>query len=674
MINHLSHVKPTCCFRYLTVFLLFSFFGLPAHAASLHLQSAEHQYPINEQFSVEVVLNASNALNQTIVLADAVIQYETDMLELISIDTSSAQSDFYYNYTLSTNSFPLKTHEAGVATGLVQVVVGVPSAQAIAQTNTNVKVASVVFRTKQPPASRVDFTTPITLVFDSAQQDYTQSKVVANDGLGSNVLDSVAGLSIQVGDEQQVPLPIAMYAVLALLLLGIGFRAVASLQTKAALLAPVVLSLALSFLFVSNNLLAQNYDLTGDGAVDSQDVGVLLSRWLTSNSDADFNNSGSVDDADLDLLLNQFNTALTPAPPATRSNSNGMAYSRTYHDANQAQVATETVDGERSDVDDTTKTHYDTAGNITVIANALGHTVHMQNYNARGQVGQIIDANNIITELAYHPRGWLEQTTVKHPIDSALDAVTVFDYDAVGQITQITLPDNSYLIYEYDDSRRLTAIENTLGERIEYTLDNAGNRTTEVICLAGTGGNTGNACNIQRTQNRVFDALSRLRKDIGAQSQTYRYDYDSNDNLETQTDAKSYATAQSFDGLDRLTTQVEPDNTPADNTDNPTIQYTYDSQDRIKTVTDQRDLITTYNYDAFGSLTSVDSPDTGLTTYTYDDAGNRTSQTDARGQVTYYYYDALNRLTNIVALNAPSEQVTYVYDDNDWTSPNLVDH
>ena len=66
------------------------------------------------------------------------------------------------------------------------------------------------------------------------------------------------------------------------------------------------------------------------------------------------------------------------------------------------------------------------------------------------------------------------------------------------------MPDDSELTYEYDTAHRLTAIENNLGERIEYTLDDAGNRTTEVV--------KNDASTIVKTQSRVFDELSRLRK------------------------------------------------------------------------------------------------------------------------------------------------------------------
>ena len=55
--------------------------------------------------------------------------------------------------------------------------------------------------------------------------------------------------------------------------------------------------------------------------------------------------------------------------------------------------------------------------------------------------------------------------------------VTSYDYDPVGQLIKVTLPDGSYLNYGYDAARRLTEVSDNLGNRIVYTLDNAGNRT-----------------------------------------------------------------------------------------------------------------------------------------------------------------------------------------------------
>ena len=51
---------------------------------------------------------------------------------------------------------------------------------------------------------------------------------------------------------------------------------------------------------------AEPADLTGDGLVDSADVGVLLAQWGTASTQADINNDGAVDSGDLGVLLSRW--------------------------------------------------------------------------------------------------------------------------------------------------------------------------------------------------------------------------------------------------------------------------------------------------------------------------------------------------------------------------------
>lgn len=88
------------------------------------------------------------------------------------------------------------------------------------------------------------------------------------------------------------------------------------------------------------------------------------------------------------------------------------------------------------------------------------------------------DANGITTAFSYYNRGWVTESRVRHPSgDASLDHVTSYEYDAVGQLTRLTLAHRANMIFQYGAARRLTALENDLGERKEYTLDAAGNRS-----------------------------------------------------------------------------------------------------------------------------------------------------------------------------------------------------
>jgi len=305
-----------------------------------------------------------------------------------------------------------------------------------------------------------------------------------------------------------------------------------------------------------------------------------------------------------------------------------------YHVSIPGVILQKTEDGPRTDVSDVTTTQYYapdaacTGGHsgcrtqVSNITNALGHVTQITRYNAHGQPEQIIDPNGLTTTLVYDVRQRLLSRTVGTEI-------TGYQYDNIGQLKKITFPDNSFLSYTYDAAHRLTDMADNLGNRVHYTLDAMGNRTKEELFDPSN--------NLARTQQREFDALSRLWKDTGAQSQTMQYQYDAQGNLKQITDPLLHATNFQFDTRNRLKETVDPANGHT--------QQTLDALDRLTQVTDPRNIATTYTVNGFGDVTQEVSADRGTTTYTYDSAGNLKTVTDARGVKHTYSWDALNRPT-----------------------------
>jgi YD repeat-containing protein len=148
----------------------------------------------------------------------------------------------------------------------------------------------------------------------------------------------------------------------------------------------------------------------------------------------------------------------------------------------------------------TTTTADYTRGDLEKTTNALNQTTRFTKYNPMGQVLQSIDANNVVTDYQYDLRGRLKtQTTAGQS--------TVFAYTLTGQLERVTQPDSSYIGYEYDPADRLVAVKDNLGNRIEYTLDNAGQRREErVKDPAGT---------LKGQVNRIFDVLGRAQQVTG---------------------------------------------------------------------------------------------------------------------------------------------------------------
>jgi RHS repeat-associated protein len=359
------------------------------------------------------------------------------------------------------------------------------------------------------------------------------------------------------------------------------------------------------------------------------------------------------------------------------------------------------IDGPRNDVADiSTRTYYaaDHAscaaapttcpyrkGDLWKLTNALGQVTEFLSYDGAGRVLRQKDANDVITDLSYHARGWLVSRTVRANADGtpnpALDASTRLEYEPYGDIKRVIQPDDSGLEYCRDQAHRITAVAQTNAaqgsvcsngapvagaEAIVYTLDAAGNRTREEV--RDTTGAT------KRLLARQYTTLSQLRSlvhsgfanapdlDDPAVLKT-SYSYDANGNQDLSTDELGRVSDNDYDPLNRLIQAIQDKDTAnASGEIAAKTQYEYDARNNLRRVIDPNQLVTEYTYDGLNNQTRLDSPDTGATIYTYDTAGNRASQTDARGVVSSYAYDALNRLQGISYPSDPTKDTGFVYD------------
>ena len=139
-------------------------------------------------------------------------------------------------------------------------------------------------------------------------------------------------------------------------------------------------------------------------------------------------------------------------------------------------------------------------GNVATITNAANHTTSITDYHPRGKPTRIVDANGLVTVATYDARMRLRTLTVG-------TEQTRLDYDPRGLLGTVTLPDGATLTYGYDNAHRLTSIVDQKGNRVDYTLDPAGNRTAEQV--RDVGGTL--TLNIAR----VMNALSRVERITG---------------------------------------------------------------------------------------------------------------------------------------------------------------
>jgi YD repeat-containing protein len=185
----------------------------------------------------------------------------------------------------------------------------------------------------------------------------------------------------------------------------------------------------------------------------------------------------------------------------------GVANRQSSYTYNQlGQVLT--IKGPRTDVDDTTTFVYysdttadHTAGDLSQVTNALGASTQFTRYNKRGQALRAVDANGVVTDYDYDARARLKSVSVG-------GQTTSYDYHPTGLLRRVTQPDaTSYIEYGYDQAHRLINVTDNLGNRIDYTLDSAGNRVAERV--------SGLDAATTRQLSRAVDALGRVQQVTG---------------------------------------------------------------------------------------------------------------------------------------------------------------
>jgi YD repeat-containing protein len=141
-----------------------------------------------------------------------------------------------------------------------------------------------------------------------------------------------------------------------------------------------------------------------------------------------------------------------------------------------------------------------TMGDLQSITNAKGQVTQYTQYDKHGNVLQSVDPNGVVTQNTYDLRQRLLSSTTA-------GQTTSYQYDAAGQLKRITLPDQSWVGYDYDGAHRQTAVYDHKGNRVDYTLDNAGNRIGEQTKDPSGA--------LKRQLSRSIDALGRVQQTTG---------------------------------------------------------------------------------------------------------------------------------------------------------------
>lgn len=321
-------------------------------------------------------------------------------------------------------------------------------------------------------------------------------------------------------------------------------------------------------------------------------------------------------------------------------------YSYEYHSG--ANVKSITIDGPRSDVSDITKLNFNTKGQLVSVINPAGHAVSFEDYGASGMPGRVVDENGVATTVKFNHRGQLTQLNLAQ--SSLYDLV----YYKNGLLKTITYPEGETITFEYTSARKLKAVLDKAGNRIEInrSLDTTDPSLRNVITLIKD--HLGQERFAEKVQ---LDALGRAYKWFGENGSVYvdEYGYDTQGNLTNHLNGGVYSSVATIDKLGRV------DTVTGNNNDVTTIKY--NALDQVTSVKDPRNLSTIYVVDGFGRVIQQSSPDTGVSVFHYDPAGNTTKVIDAAGKQTDYKYDRLNRLTDVLYAGTQGHNLYYRYDD-----------
>jgi len=305
------------------------------------------------------------------------------------------------------------------------------------------------------------------------------------------------------------------------------------------------------------------------------------------------------------------------------------------------------IDGPLPGNGDTTSFAYDAAtGNLLSITRPLIGSTGFSNYDAAGQVGQVTDVNGQSESFTYDGRARI--TIITYQADSSASSVS---YNTAGLPDARTDEDGVISSFEYDAVYgRLSRRIDHEGNYINYNYDAQGNMVEQSYYDP-----TDNRTNWKRSsyQDPAHTMPGKLFKSINPDDTFTQYEYDSEGNITSVTDPNGNTTFYDYDALNRLTTVSQPGSV--------VTSYDYDTHGNLSSVMDAQSQVTAYEYDDMDRVLTTTSPDTGTAAYAYDEAGNLTNKTDAKGIAVGYAYDLLNRLTN-VGFPDSAQDIGYTYD------------
>lgn len=300
---------------------------------------------------------------------------------------------------------------------------------------------------------------------------------------------------------------------------------------------------------------------------------------------------------------------------------------------------------------------YDDLNNHNIYVDAEGGKTHYY-YNEMALVTKVVDPLGEVTSSEW------DLTRLTRTTDE-LGRVTSYQYNALGDLLEVTLPDDSSIHYKYNANGQITEVSKKDDQEWHYQYDDAG-LLRKVLYPAGLA-----------IEYR-YDSHGNVVMEKHSTGREWRYRYGPYGQLSEIVEPGNIAKRCHFDVLGRLlsvedalgqqtvylhsieharpgqsfTEVVYPDNTRQ--------QIRYDSERRIQKQTDGEGKETTYQYGAFDLLLAQQRSDGKTISYHYDRLTRLTGLTNASGESYRLIRDAKGRVIEEQDFTGRCQH--YVYD------------
>jgi RHS repeat-associated protein len=305
---------------------------------------------------------------------------------------------------------------------------------------------------------------------------------------------------------------------------------------------------------------------------------------------------------------------------------------------------------------------YDSTGELLTITDPLGNTAKLAYLT-----GDLVSVTDPLGRVATQSTDAASRVV---SVTSPLGQSTRLQYDSLNHITQITDALGGQEAFRYDANQSLLSVTDALGHSTTYTYDQMDRPTTRTDPSGLTESYqydlAGNLVKFADRRGKAttysYDALNRKTvAGFGAQpgptfESTVNYAHDAVGRGIHAVDSVTGAIDRTFDGLDRLTSEVTPQGT---------ISYVYDAAGRRTSMTVAGQPTVNYSYDIANRLTQL-AQGTSTVSFAYDALNRRTNLTLPNSVALNYTFDGASQLTGITYQHGSATlgNLTYAYDNS----------